>query len=785
MNTCTATATSTTTPPSPMRPPTPLPAGPRILIAGGSITGLSLALMLEQAGIDFLVLEGGPTIAPQVGAGMAFFPGGARILDQLGLFERLLSISSVFDPMNDWRPDGILNVCVRGVSPFFEQTLGYPVLFLDRQQAVQMFYEAIRQKGKVVTDARVAHVHESATSVTVTTTLGQCFTGTLLVGCDGVKSAVRSEMWRLGNAADSTHSGSGSGSGSGGGPSEVRCKWRTLFGIAAIDNVPCSANLTMNQDFACALMSRGHYAYLVLHEALPKTLVGDEIRPYDADDIDEVARRHWNDPIREGLTFGDAYCKLTRKVLVPIQEYVLSKWHFGRILLLGDAVHKTHPSTGQGATLCLEDNVVFTNLLVRRLKSSSSSTPSHQQPQPQPQPLTRADCDALFAETQRRRAKRAKAVSQESFFVVSLYAWRNPVFRIMTRYILPLIMPDFILGVFMETTRPAPSLDHEYARAAMAGKKKREALVGFDDVNPGLKVPLAARALRGITCLVLVMALVHAVSVLPSDGGGGGVLGIRGCSQSSAVDTTALGIMAVVLVEGWRRCNIVSPVRFPWIWALLLDLCGVNVAGPLYLLADILHGAFQGRMRYAVTGQGVFISASKTMVPMLLIVGLAPAMVAYLLGSGGIGGMMLPAGVHFSSLLALPATLTAVGLSLCGFFSTDSDAVLGTRYRQHLRPGLAGVSAVLALLYLGAGFGGLADAGLVARPIGYWHLPILMWQLDVVADVALWCDVKSWSLPGVLVLLGHGLVGPGASSVALWLWRDVVLNRRPSGVKVV
>ncbi|WQF89220.1 Putative FAD-binding domain, FAD/NAD(P)-binding domain superfamily [Colletotrichum destructivum] len=749
-----------------MTPPTP--PGPRVLIAGGSITGLSLALMLEQAGIDFLVLEGGPTIAPQVGAGLAFFPGGARILDQLGLFERLLSISSVFDPMYDWRPDGTQNVCVRGVSPFFDQTLGYPVLFLDRQQAVQMFYEAIRQKGKIVTDARVAHVHESTTSVTVTTTLGQSFTGTLLVGCDGVKSAVRSEMWRLGNASDPSYFGSG-------GPSEVRCKWRTLFGIAAVDDVPRSANITMNQDFACALMSRGHYAYLVLHEALPRTLVGDEIRPYGADAVDEVARRHWDDPIREGVTFADVYGKLTRKVLVPIQEYVLQKWHFGRVLLLGDAVHKTHPSTGQGAMLCLEDNVVFTNLLVRRLKASSSSL-SHQQPQPQP--LTRADCDALFAETQRRRSKRAKTVSQESFLVVGLYAWRNPVFRLMSRYILPLIMPDFILGVFMETTRPAPSLDHEYARAAMVGKK-RDALVGFDDEDPEPKVPLAAMALRSITCLVLVMTLVHAVSVLPSVLPSNGTLGgVRG--PQSAVDTTALGIMAVVLVEGWRRCNIVSPVRFPWIWALLMDFYGVRVVGPLYLLVDILHGVSQGRMRYAVTGHGVFISASKAMVPMLLVFGLAPVMVAWL--GSSVGGM-LPWSI-FSSLFALPATLTAVGLSLYGFFSTDSDAVLGTRYRKHLRPGLACASAVLALLHLGARFGGLADAGLVARPVGYLHLPVLMWQLDVVADVSLWCDVKSWSLPGVLVLLGHGLIGPGASSVALWLWRDVVLNGRPAGVRV-
>jgi 2-polyprenyl-6-methoxyphenol hydroxylase-like FAD-dependent oxidoreductase len=130
--------------------PAPDP-GPRVLIAGGSITGLSLALMLEQASIDFVVLEEGPVMAPQVGAGLAFFPGGARIADQLGLLPELLRISSIFDPMYDWRPDGTENVCVQGVSPFFEVTLGYPVVFLDRQEAVSMFFNAIRAKDKVVT----------------------------------------------------------------------------------------------------------------------------------------------------------------------------------------------------------------------------------------------------------------------------------------------------------------------------------------------------------------------------------------------------------------------------------------------------------------------------------------------------------------------------------------------------------------------------------------------------------------------------------------------------------
>ena len=59
----------------------------KVLIVGGSIAGLSLALMLERNDIDFLVLEAYPNIAPQSGASIALSPCSFRILDQLGCYE--------------------------------------------------------------------------------------------------------------------------------------------------------------------------------------------------------------------------------------------------------------------------------------------------------------------------------------------------------------------------------------------------------------------------------------------------------------------------------------------------------------------------------------------------------------------------------------------------------------------------------------------------------------------------------------------------------------------------
>lgn len=65
----------------------------KVIIAGGSIAGLSLALMLEKNGIDFLVLEAYPSIAPQVGASIGLLPNGLRILDQLGCYESVMEMA--------------------------------------------------------------------------------------------------------------------------------------------------------------------------------------------------------------------------------------------------------------------------------------------------------------------------------------------------------------------------------------------------------------------------------------------------------------------------------------------------------------------------------------------------------------------------------------------------------------------------------------------------------------------------------------------------------------------
>jgi hypothetical protein len=71
--------------------------GFKIIIVGGSIAGLTLAHCLDRAGIDHIVLEKANDIAPQVGTSIGVSPNGARILDQLGVYEE---IEKCIEPLN-------------------------------------------------------------------------------------------------------------------------------------------------------------------------------------------------------------------------------------------------------------------------------------------------------------------------------------------------------------------------------------------------------------------------------------------------------------------------------------------------------------------------------------------------------------------------------------------------------------------------------------------------------------------------------------------------------------
>ncbi|KAE8335974.1 hypothetical protein BDV24DRAFT_155576 [Aspergillus arachidicola] len=219
-----------------------MPSKPfKVIIAGGSIAGLPLALMLEKNGIDFLsVME------------MAEYPVDKVIFrDSRG---RLVRSLENFNQLMTGRH-------------------GYPIVFFERRMLIQILYDKIQDKSKVPTSQRVQTVHTSRSHVTITTKEGQSYKGDIVVGADGIHSIVRRQMWEEARKTDPSWID----------PSEenaLPATYACIFGIS--EGVPGIEKGTLssvfNEKFSYLIPSRpGAKTYWFLVRNLGKIMYGPDI----------------------------------------------------------------------------------------------------------------------------------------------------------------------------------------------------------------------------------------------------------------------------------------------------------------------------------------------------------------------------------------------------------------------------------------------------------------------------------------------------------------------------
>ena len=85
----------------------------------------------------------------------------------------------------------------------------------------------------------------------------------------------------------------------------------------------------------------GDRVYWFLFTSVGPTKRGKDIPRYTKEDEAALVNEHRNDPIHDnGAVFGDLYDASIISTLVPLEEHVFTKWHFKRIVTLGDASHK-------------------------------------------------------------------------------------------------------------------------------------------------------------------------------------------------------------------------------------------------------------------------------------------------------------------------------------------------------------------------------------------------------------------------------------------------------------
>ena len=164
-----------------------------VLIAGGGVGGLALALMLHQRGIACAVLEAAPAVKP-LGVGINTLPHAIRELAALDLLPALDAVAIRTRELRYlnrfgqeiWKEP-------RGVWAGHE----VPQFSIHRGHLHQVLWQAAEARlpvGALLRNARLRSFAQDEAGVTAQLVDGRSLRGDVLIGADGIHSAIRAHL---------------------------------------------------------------------------------------------------------------------------------------------------------------------------------------------------------------------------------------------------------------------------------------------------------------------------------------------------------------------------------------------------------------------------------------------------------------------------------------------------------------------------------------------------------------------------------------------------------------
>lgn len=324
-----------------------MPSAQNIIIAGAGIGGLAAAANLIKAGHRVRVYEQAPELG-EVGAGIQMSANGVKVLQSLGLGDKLEEIGVKPDAyvFRLYHSGEVLQQFPLGAQ--HEEINGAPYYQLHRADIHAALADKVQDldPAAIHLGCTVTGYEEYADSVSVNFADGSSESCDLLVGADGIKSAVRTQI--LGETPANFTGQSA---------------WRILI---PTDRLPEGL---VDKVMTVWVGPGKHAVVYYVRGGEMINFVGCVDSP-DWTDDSWLAKADWQDMKsdfadwhEEVTTILDAADRDTCFRWALNNRIPVDNWSTERVTLLGDSCHATLPYMAQGAVMAVEDGAILSRAL--------------------------------------------------------------------------------------------------------------------------------------------------------------------------------------------------------------------------------------------------------------------------------------------------------------------------------------------------------------------------------------------------------------------------------------
>ncbi|QYM75464.1 FAD-dependent monooxygenase [Leucobacter luti] len=309
----------------------------KIAIIGGGMGGLTAAIALTRiAGADVTVFEQARKLG-DVGAGVTVAPNGQRVLDRLGVLEKIKRAGAIPDGHGVYQ-DALGNLVAEAAwedSAKQYQNVGMYRPDLVNALAGELAPETIRLGH------RLTALQRTDTGVRVEFEHGEHGEFDAVVGADGIHSVVRSSLMHL--------------------PTPVYSGFIAYRGVldASLlpDDWPMISQVWMGEGkhFMCYPLKQRKLFNYVGFVPSDRPLKESWSAPGDVAELAaEFAGENWDPRLRHFISL------IEQTFWWGLHDHEpLTNWSEGRVTLLGDSAHTMLPHAGQGVNQAMEDSITL------------------------------------------------------------------------------------------------------------------------------------------------------------------------------------------------------------------------------------------------------------------------------------------------------------------------------------------------------------------------------------------------------------------------------------------